>query len=249
MELNDALQYLGLNEKQAKVYLALLQMGSGSVPAISIKAGTKRPTTYLLVEELRMKGLVTLFPKKKKAVYTAESPRRLLEEQREKEEIIRTSLPELLAIYNSQKEKPKVTYYQGEDNIVKLYEEIFKEKEILFYGSIASISTEVYKKVEKYLEVIRKESLNVREILQADEKSIQFAKENASENHQIKIAPVNFQFPTDNMIYGNKVAIVTYKNAPMAVVIESSDVVVTYKSMFEIIWDSVENIPDSATEN
>lgn len=239
MELNDALQYLGLNEKQAKVYLALLQMGSGSVPAISIKAGTKRPTTYLLMEELRMKGLVTLFPKKKKAVYTAESPRRLLEEQREKEEIIRASLPELLAIYNSQKEKPKVTYYQGEDNIVKLYEEIFKEKEILFYGAIASISPGVYKKVEKYLEVIKKERLNVREILQADEKTIQFAKENASENHQIKIAPVNFQFPTDNMIYGNKVAIVTYKNAPMAVVIESSDVVATYKSMFEIIWDSV----------
>lgn len=240
MELNDALRYLGLNEKQAKVYLALLQMGSGSVPAISIKAETKRPTTYLLLEELRMKGLVTLFPKKKKAVYAAESPRRLLEEQREKEEIIRASLPELLAIYNSQKEKPKVIYYEGENNIVKLYDEIFKEKEILFYGSIASISPRVYRKVEKYLEVIKKEKLNVREILQFDEISVQFAKNNASENHQIKIAPVNFQFPTDNMIYGNKVAIITYKDAPMAVVIESSDVVVTYKSIFEIIWNSVE---------
>jgi len=239
MELAKSLQYLGLNEKQAKVYLALLQMGSGSVPGISIKAGTKRPTTYLLLEELRMKGLATLLPKKKKAVYTAESPQRLSEEQREREEVIQESLPELLAIYNSQKEKPKVTYYQGEDNIIKLYEEVFREKEILFYGSIESISSEVYKRVEKYLEIINKEKLNVREILQTDEKSIEFKKNNSSENHQIKIAPENYKFPTDNMIFGNKVAIITYKDTPMAVVIESNNVVATYKSLFEIAWKSI----------
>lgn len=248
MELQNVLQYLGLNEKQAKVYLALLQMGSGSVPVISVQAGTKRPTTYLILEELRMKGLATLLPRKKKALYTAESPQNLLEEQREKEEIIKSNLPELLAIYNSKKEKPKVTYYQGEDNIVKLYDEIFKEKEILFYGSIASISPEVYKQVEKYLGVIKKENLSVREILQADEKSIRFARDNASENHRIKIALGDYSFPTDNMIFGNKVAIITYKDTPMAVIIESSDVVKTHKSMFEIIWNSIK-VSDSVSEN
>jgi len=184
--------------------------------------------------------LATLLPKKKKAVYTAESPQRLSEEQREREEVIQESLPELLAIYNSQKEKPKVTYYQGEENIVKLYDEIFKENEILFYGSIGSISPAVYKQVEKYLEVINKEKLNVREILQADEKSIEFQKNNNSENHRIKIALENYKFPTDNMIFGNKVAIITYKDTPMAVVIESTDVVATYKSLFEIAWNSVQ---------
>jgi len=240
MELASVLQYLGLNEKQAKVYLALLQMGSGSVLGISTRAGTKRPTTYLLLEELRMKGLATLLPKKKKAVYTAESPQKLMQEQRDKEEMIEENLPELLAIYNSQKEKPKVTYYQGEESIVKLYDEIFKEKEILFYGSIASISPAVYRQVERYLEKIKKEKLNVREVLQADEKSTQFARDNQSENHRIKIAPEKYQFPTDNMIFGNKVAIITYKDTPMAVVIESSDVVATYKSLFEIAWNSVQ---------
>ncbi|HCP08265.1 MAG TPA: hypothetical protein DIT25_00465 [Candidatus Moranbacteria bacterium] len=239
MELKKSLEYLGLNEKQAKVYLALLQMGSGSVPSISIKAGTKRPTTYLLLEELRMKGLATLLPKKKKAIYTAESPQKLLQEQREREEIIKNSLPELLAIYNSQKEKPKVTYYQGEESIIKLYEEIHKEKTILFYGSIGSISPAVFERIGVYINKIKKENLDVREILQADEKSIQFARDNSSENHKIKIAPVDYLFPTDNMIFGNKVAIITYKDSPMAVVIESSDVVATHKSMFEIIWNSI----------
>lgn len=239
MELEAVLQHLGLNEKQAKVYLAVLQMGKGSVPAISVKAGTKRPTTYLLLEELRMKGLVNLLPRAQKVLYTANSPEQLLEEQREKEQLIKANMPELMAMFNVKKEKPKVTYYQGESSIIKLYDEIFKEKEIFFYGSIGSISPGVYKQVEKYLHYIKKENLNVREILQSEEKSIQFAKENSSENHQIKIVDESRKLPTDNMIFGNKVAIITYKDEPMAVVIESSDVVETYKSMFEMVWNSI----------
>ena len=239
MQLEEVLINLGLNEKQAKVYLAVLQMGKGSVPAISIKAGTKRPTTYLLLEELRMKGLANLLPRAQKVLYTANSPQMLLEEQREKEQLIKANMPELMAIFNTQKEKPKVTYYQGQDSIIKLYGEIFKEKEILFYGSIASISPEVFKQVEKYLHVIKKEKLDVREVLQADEKSITYAKEYASENHQIKIVSKNYRLPTDNMIFGSKVAILTYKDEPMAVVIESSDVVETYRSMFEMVWNGI----------
>jgi len=240
MEIHEALQYLGLNEKQAKVYVALLQMGSGSVPAISVRAGTKRPTTYLLLEELRMKGLATLLPNRAKVLYTAQTPQILLEEQREKEEIIEQKMPELMAIYNSKKEKPKVVYYQGEENVAKLFDEFFKEKEILFYGSIAEIIPGVYEQVEKYLRVVKNEKVSVREILQADEKSIEFAKNNQSENHKIRIAPENYKLATDNVIFGNKVAIITYKDTPMAVVIESTDVAQTYKSMFEMVWKSIE---------
>jgi len=239
MELTAVLQHLGLNEKQAKVYLALLQMGKGSVPAISIKAGTKRPTTYLLLEELRMKGLAMLLPRNKKVLYTANSPQQLLEEQREKEEMISQNMPELMAIFNAQKEKPKMTYYQGEDSVIKLYDKIFKEREILFYGSIGSISPNVYRQIEKYFPRIEKEKLAVREILQADEKSIRFAKETTSETHKIKLIGEQYKLPTDNMIFGNKVAIITYKDEPMAIVIESSDVVETYKSMFNMLWDAL----------
>lgn len=242
MELNKSLEYLGLNEKQAKVYLALLQMGSGSVPAISIKAGTKRPTTYLLLEELRMKGLATLLPKKKKAKYTAESPQKLLQEQRERGEVIQRSLPELLAIYNSQKEKPKVTYYQGAENVNELIRKIFQSKSICVYGSIGSVSDEA-NQIDAMMNRVKKENIEVREFLQSDQKSIEFKNKYGNEKFptlKIKIAPEAFVFPTENMIFENKLAILSYKDMPMAVVIESSDVVATYKSMFEIAWNSVQ---------
>lgn len=239
MELEKSLEYLGLDQKEAKVYLALLQLGSASVPKISIKANVKRPTTYLILEELRKKGLVTLIPKPNKTIYTAQSPQQLIEEQREREEIIQEKMPELLAMYNSQKEKPKISFYEGEENIVKLYEEIFKEKEVDIYGSINSLSPEAEKQLEKNLHLIETNGSKVRELLQADSKSIRFQQKNNSEMHRIKIAPEQYKFPTDNLIFGNKLAIFSYKDTPQAVVIESSDVVATYKSVFEILWKSI----------
>lgn len=239
MEIEKSLEYLGLDQKEAKVYLALLQLGSGSVPKISIKANVKRPTTYLVIEELRKKGLVTLVPKPNKTIYTAQSPQQLMEEQREREEIIREKMPELLAMYNAQKEKPKISFFEGEENIVKLYEEIFKENEVDIYGSINSLSPAAEKQLEKNLHLIKTNGSKVRELLQADSKSIQFQQKNNSEMHRIKIAPEQYRFPTDNLIFGNRLAIFSYKDTPQAVVIESSDVVATYKSIFEILWKSI----------
>ena len=86
--MEQVLIHLGLNEKQAKVYLALLQLGSGSVPSISVRSDVKRPTAYLILEELRQKELVNLVPKSTK-IYTAKSPQILLEEQSQKESEIR----------------------------------------------------------------------------------------------------------------------------------------------------------------
>ncbi|MEI7890482.1 MAG: helix-turn-helix domain-containing protein [bacterium] len=239
MQLEEVLMNLGLNEKQAKVYLAVLQMGKGSVPAISVKAGTKRPTTYLLLEELRMKGLVMLLPRKAKVLYTANSPEQLLEEQREKQQLIKANMPELMAMFNTKKEKPKVTYYQGGESVVKLYDEIFKEKEIDIFASLGAIPKELLAKAEKHFADIAKNQTRVRELLQSDKESIEYTNRREQGIHQIKFAPKECLFPTDNIIFGNKLAIFSFKDEPMAVVIESSDVAQTYKSMFEIVWNSV----------
>jgi len=237
MELEKNLEQLGLSEKEAKVYLALLQLGSGSVYAVAKKAETKRPTTYLILEEIRKKRLATLLDHKENIIYSAESPEKLLEEQEKKQKLIKEKIPELMAIYNTKKEKPKVKFYQGAKEIIELYNNIFKEKMVYMYGSIAAISPAVKEMVKINWHTLGKN--NVLELLENDEESIKYAKDYSTETHKIKIIPKEFRFPTDNMIYGNKLALFSYKDEPSGVVIEDSDVVTTYKSMFEIIWNSI----------
>jgi len=239
MDTKETLQYFGLNDKQASIYLALLELGTSSAPTISKKSGVKRPTTYVILQELRRKGLLTEMPKKSKTLYTAKSPEILLAERKEQNEEIRISMPEILALYNSKAEKPKVRFYQGEREINELYNEIFAEKEIWFVASIGSIPENLLRSVHKHIARAAEMKITIREIQMDDPVSISFRKQYESETYHIKTAPKNFELPSDNAIYGNKIAIFSYKNELMAVVIESEDVVKTYRSLFEMAWSSI----------
>ena len=59
MDLPKILQGIGLSEKESRVYLELLSLKEALHSQISRKAGVKRPTTYLILEQLAKKGLVS----------------------------------------------------------------------------------------------------------------------------------------------------------------------------------------------
>ncbi len=68
----------GLDEKEARVFLASLELGGENVLTIAKKAGINRVATYEALESLIKKGLVSTFHKGKRVNYTATDPERLL---------------------------------------------------------------------------------------------------------------------------------------------------------------------------
>ena len=56
--LGRKLEEIGLSEKEANVYLAILKVGRGTAYKIARLAGVKTPTTYLMLDDLLKKGLV-----------------------------------------------------------------------------------------------------------------------------------------------------------------------------------------------
>ena len=139
MEISDVLKQIGLNEKQASVYLALLELGTATVNPIATKAGIKRPTTYLVLDELQAKGLVSLVPRAKKALYTAESPEQLLGDLYKKQEMVKRFMPNMLALYNAKVDKPQVLLFEGKEAVRGVYEKILKAKMLLFFSTIRDI--------------------------------------------------------------------------------------------------------------
>ena len=57
--MTDILIKLGLAEDEAKTYLAALEAGTATVAQIAINSGIPRSSTYLLVEQLLKKGLLS----------------------------------------------------------------------------------------------------------------------------------------------------------------------------------------------
>src|SRR3989344_4616240 len=111
------LSSLGLNEAQATVYTTALELGESNMQQLSRKSGIKRTSIYNFIDELKSRGLIVELKKRRRKIYSAVHPRQLLEMEKTKIMELEHVMPELLAIQNKSKTKPRVTFYDGIEGI------------------------------------------------------------------------------------------------------------------------------------
>src|SRR4030042_5992747 len=135
--INKDLEQLGLSEKEAKVYLAVLELGEANIQQIAQKSGVKRTTAYDIINSLKEKRLLTEITKGKKAFFSAEDPRKLERQLDEKKETLKKILPELLSITNLLDTKPHIKFYEGNDGIKEVYKDTldYPDQELLAWVS------------------------------------------------------------------------------------------------------------------
>lgn len=133
-----------MSEKEAKVYLALLQVDEDSILDLAKRTGVNRTTIYPILESLQKKGLVSEIQKGKKAAYMAEPAERLetyVERQKvlyeEKTKRLKDIIPQIKGMRREQGERPVVKYFEGRDGAISAYEEFYafdpkKEEEGFF---------------------------------------------------------------------------------------------------------------------
>ncbi len=110
-DLAKTLEQIGLAPKEAQVYLALLSLESCTAYEIAQHCEVKKPTVYVILEDLRQKGLVLKIPHAKKALFAARDISEYLAEQRGKLNAVQSMLPRLLSLGDSK--KPKVYFFTG----------------------------------------------------------------------------------------------------------------------------------------
>ena len=127
----DAFIRLGLAEKEATLYAAMLEAGPKSAQELAELAAVPRTTFYALYEELKKKGLVSETSEGSKRLFVAESPERLggwfkqsREALEETEKTYLELLPELLALDNGRPGKPRVRFFESIDGLRTIREEI-----------------------------------------------------------------------------------------------------------------------------
>lgn len=109
----DVLVEAGLSKNEAKVYLALLDLGPSTAGKISEKSSVHRTNVYDALDRLIEKGIVTYIFKKDTKYYHATEPENLLNLIREKELHLTQILPELQLSKEFAKIKPKAEICEG----------------------------------------------------------------------------------------------------------------------------------------
>ena len=244
--LKEQLEKIGMADKEAKVFLASLELGSRAVQEIAKKADINRATTYVIIEKLMKKGLMSSVEKGKKTFFQTEDPKRLLKLLEEKEEGIKRKeeefkkyLPELETLFNSTEEKPKVRFFEGKDGLIAIREDYFKAKDKEVLGIFAR---DEEKKV--FTQEERKNALKERINKKINLKLIYTDEEKAkgeSKLTKVRFVPKDkFPLSSSYIIYDNKVGIVSLKGKLIGVIIENKEISNTFRSIFNLAWDGAE---------
>jgi len=118
----------GLNDKEALIYLAVLELGGAYPSKISQYTGLNRTTTYHLLDRLAIKGLVNEIEKRNKIFYQIDKPKKIVDFAKSQKRLAldridnaQSVLPDLEGLYGLAGSRPKVTYYEGIEGLLDVY--------------------------------------------------------------------------------------------------------------------------------
>lgn len=226
---------LGLNEREAKVYLALLKEQSCTASKLAKLANINRTTAYLELENLMKIGLVSYVIKESKRYYQPSPPEKFIDILEEKKKNFEAILPKLKGMHQiSQPFSIKV--FEGKEGIKTFYQDIYNTaKEFLVFGATGK-ATEVLKySYPHFLDKFIKR--NIKERVLANSQSRKIMEAHPKSHFKVKYLPEKYVADVTTIIYNGKVAIQSLQGENIYVVV-ISDILLhkSYKNYFEFMW-------------
>ncbi|MDO8548351.1 MAG: helix-turn-helix domain-containing protein [bacterium] len=242
------LQDLGLSEKEARVYLASLELGATTADKLAKHSKIKRPTTYVQLESLMQMGLMSTYEEGKKTMFAPESPellKRLLSNQQEhlrtKESELSTILPGLMQQFASAGERPVVRFFSGKEGIASVREEVLTAKDkknLVVYSpeKLSQVFSQEY--LDEYSSRRRALGIHSRSIYTYKDYFKHAGLDELTERRYL--APTVLPLQIDIYLFDHKTAILSLNESKFAFVIESSQVTSGMRLIFEFLWSHSE---------
>ena len=242
--MHDDLVSLGLSQNEASLYLVMLEAGPASVTEIARKTSVGRTNCYNILNDLLAKGLINVYEEKRKTIYSAENPERIItmlhEQLKNKEELLKKAhkfVPELQSIFHEHEGKLKIRYYEGIEGLISIYEDTLTAKEtILGYASVENQHSFFPGYFHEYYERRTRRKISVKAMLAYTKASFRIKSLDKKHLRVTRIVPGKFQISPEINIYDNKTAILSLQEK-FGVIIESKEVATAFKKLFELAWE------------
>lgn len=240
--LQETLQQIGLNDKEAKIYLACLELGKTGIKDIARKSNIKRTTVYEIIDGMINAGFIKITQKGKRKQFVAIEPQEIKGLIRKKEALLNHILPQLSAMSNVSDVKPKVWFYQGKDGILQAYEDSLNYPgiEVVGWGTgeIASMFND--EEIEKYIQTRLRKKIMQTLILPDDEETTnRFVSKDSRQLRRTKLVEANtYPFKIEINIYANRVGIFSVRDK-IAVIMESEQIASAMRMIFQMCWKGI----------
>ena len=241
LKIEKLLKDSGFLDKEIAVYMAILELGRGTVAEISRKAGINRSTGYVTLDSLSGMGLVSVSGKEPKQEYVAESPEKLvvyLKTSAEEKKKLATEALELLpdlTLLHRTGNRPRVRFYEGYAGLETVYEDTLSSpNDIYSTSTYEEMHDTLPKYFDTYYERRAKKKVFIHTFV-ADTPLAHVRKANDEKEYRsTSLVPGDlYPVPSDIEIYGNKVMIASWKEK-LGITIESEEVATTLRSVFKL---------------
>ena len=244
----EILSKIGLSKKEVEVYLAMLKIGPASAAQIAREVGMARQTVYSLlgamvesgfVEESDRAGvkqffvdpqhLITLLERRKEA---AESQRRIVEKE----------LPKMLALRPKKVALPKVQYYEGENGLRRLFENILEqykkgERDIFRGYGINKIHGLLSEYIPDFIKERYELGVDTRLFIGRGEDDFGITDTSKAYGRTVKRLDMEAQ-KAGMYLVGNRLYLFSYEDR-VGVMIENETIARLFRATFEDQWERV----------
>lgn len=242
MEIQKQLEELGLRESEIRVYLYLLKQGVSTPPQVAKGTGIARPNCYKVLQSLKEKGLIEEQKKDKRKAYLASDPIALVQTLERRKEAMDKMLPDLRALYTTQKNKPEIRFYDGFEQVKQIYLQTLSAKEILGVASTEKLFDLSPKFFDKYRKEVKKRGIDFRDIVtyKSGEKSGPKAKKELRGFYELKLLPKRYEdIPTDILIWDDNVALIVIDKPVFGTVLTNKHMAQTFRILFDLSWQKL----------
>ncbi len=241
--LQELVKNFDLNEKEAKVYLAALELGRSRVSLIAKKSQLNRITAYEVLKRLSQKGIAKSALYSDVQTFTVVPPETLIEKQKDRLAVAKKLLPELSLLAGSNAYKPSISYYEGAEGIRSIYEDTLRcKKKIILniahpQNLLKTIGEDYF---AQYLKKRIRKHIQVKVLLPDIRENKKYKKEVTIAMREVKYFDVNkYPLPNEILIYDNKIALLSFSSL-VGVVVEDKDIAKSVKSLWKIAWNTAE---------
>ena len=236
-KLTHALTSLGLTEKEAALYLALYKLGEATAYQIAKESGVKRPTVYVIMEELRKRGLALVVPHARKQVFVAKDPHEFIQECQSKMSLNASHLLTLL---------PKLSH-PGSDVLVfkgqgALAQGLsyglhgMKNKDIIAFYAAVPKGARVAREYTDYFDELHRLGFSLRSIVPSRSDDASFREVDREYGFETKKLPSAVFSPDVSIeVCGDLVKTIIHKKREV-IVVRDRGVAGFYRQIFDILW-------------
>lgn len=238
------LKGIGLSEKEAKIYLALLDFGEALPRVIANRSGVKRSTAYFTLNELVKKGIASKVKIGGYDYYQPISPQSLLDQQSKLFKDLESIVPDLVARQGRFSVQPQITIHHGREGVIHVMEDsLTTDGEIYAWANIDEAATGYLKDYyPEYIKKKNKKKIWVRAIFTGGPEGKKFQERGLKELREVYAIPEEiFPFANEINIYDDRIFIISHADK-LGIIIRNKNIAETQRSIFKLSFYAAKKI-------